>query len=276
MYEDVIAARTVGQYPLSIATSLAIESANGIHPEIVVSSPPIQKFEELWVNTRTLFRNFLGALPKESLKTIPAREIAETLIQEMEQIVQLVPCRVVFYLSNYARLAETYRFGVIRMDTTDNQRVYTALQHEALQQLLELRPGVELLGFELKLQPPRPAKTLILTHFPYDLLSHKRFKELVLLESHTGAIKERAQWYTKYYQGKELAAMPFREDLIQVFGDSETFRPGDPKLRKELIDIAKKYNWTAVTTYDKLLYGIEQMQNPFYVATMKSIMSRAY
>lgn len=70
--------------------------------------------------------------------------------------------------------------------------------------------------------------------------------------------------------------MPFREDLLQIFGDNEHFRPGDPKVRKELLEIAKKYNWTAVTTFDKLMYGIEKMQNPYAVAVMREIMSRTY
>jgi hypothetical protein len=277
MFEEAIASRMVGQYPLSIATSLAIESAMGIHPEIPVESPPIKKFEELWVNIRTLFRNFLGALPKDAVKAMPPREIAQALLQEMEQIVSIVaPTRVVFYVSNYAGIEHKYRHGVIRRDTTDNQRIYTAIQIETIEELLKMQPQLELYGYELKLEPPRKARVLILTHYPYDLLSYKNFSELTLLESHTGAIKERAQWYTKYLHGKELPMIPFREDLIQVFGDAEHFRPGDPKLRKALIEVAQKYNWSAVSTYDKLLYGIEQLPNPFYVATMREIMSRAY
>lgn len=278
MFEDIIANRTIGQYPLSIATSLAVESAMGIHPEIVVNSPPIQRFEELWVNARTLFRNFMGSLPKDAMKALAAREIAEALVHEMEQISTIVPVKVVFYVSNYAQMEQKYApWGVTRRDTTDNQRIYTAVQTETLQELLKLKPPFEFHGFELKLVTPRPnTKVLVLTHYPYDLLSHKNFGELTLLESHTGAIKGRTQWYTKYLNGKELPPMPFREDLIQVFGDAEHFRPGDPKLRKDLIELAKKYNWSAVSTYDKLIYGIEKLQNPYAVHVMKQIMSRTY
>lgn len=277
MYEEVIASRTVGQYPLSVATSLAIESANGIHPEIVVDSPPIRRFDELWVNLRTLYRNFVGALPKERARVVPSEESAHALMQEMEQIAQLVRCPVVFYVSNYKDIDVRYPHATIRMDSTDNQRLYTSMQHETLEVLLKLNPPQKVLGFELKIHPEKPqTKALLLTHYPYDLLSSRSFGDLVLLESHTGRIKERAEWYTKYYQGKDLPPLPFREDLIQVFGDAEHFRPMDLKLRHALLEIAKQYNWTAITTYSKLIYGIEQLQNPYYTAFMKELMSRTY
>lgn len=277
MYEDVIANRQVGQYPLSIATSLAIEAANGIHPDIVVESAPLRQYQELWINARTLFRNLVGAFtPSDSWKLAPAQELAETLVGEMEQITRLVTCPIVYYLSNYQGLEQQYRQAVLRVDTTADQKLYTQLQTDTLAQLLQMHLPVQLLGFDLKLSSPRKNKTLLLTHVPYDLLSHRSFGELTLLESHTGAIKPRAQWYTKYLNGKELPPIPFREDLIQVFGDKETFRPMDPKLRRELIEIAKKYHWTPVTTYDKIFYGVERLQNPAHVLRMKQVLSRNY
>lgn len=276
MYEDVIANRTLGLYPLSVATSLAIESANGVHPEIVVETPPIREYGELWVNMRTLFRNFVRCLPKDAIRGIPAVEVAHALLQEQEQIVQTVPCKVVFYLSNYAGMEHKYPHAVLRADSTENQRLYTALQADALQALLEMQPPHKVEGFELKLSSPARVKTAIITHYPYDLLSWRHFGELTLLESHTGAFKERAQWYTKYLNGKELPVMPFREDLIQLFGDAEHFRPGDPRLRRELCELVKKYHWSAITTYDKILYAVEQLQNPAFKLYMRQILSRTY
>lgn len=64
--QDALAARAVGQFPVSIATSLALEGAFGIYPERpVVNPPPIKQYQEVWINVRTLMRNLLGSLPQD-------------------------------------------------------------------------------------------------------------------------------------------------------------------------------------------------------------------
>ncbi|MNU19677.1 hypothetical protein D3C71_79100 [compost metagenome] len=279
MFAEAIAARAVGQYPISIATSLALESAAGIHPELpqTPTNPPIAKFDQLWINVRTLFRNFLGALDKETVRGVQAPEIALTLFAEMDTIRDIVAdisggrCKVVFYVSNYAGLNTRFRHAVLRMDTTERQKEYTAIQTQTLELMFHQQPQA-FKGFHLRLRPENQPRAMIITHYAYDLASHDHFGKLVLLESHTGAIKEFAQWYTKYYEGKSLSMIPFREDFLQLFGDAETFRPFDIKLRKELIDIATKYKWTAVTTKAKILYGIDTLTNPYWKATLKDML----
>ena len=284
--------RTIGQYPISIATSLAIESAFGIHPEIKVEKPPIGDFDELWVNLRTLFRNLAGSIDKDAWVSVKSAELKVAMIGEMQMIESLVVdqtqgrVRVVYYISDYADIEKHYPYATVRRDNTPRQKEYTDMLKHVVEEMLKELPKDYVRTFSLKLvarsnQPMeinmmKAAKVLILTHNAYDLLSYKNFGSLTLLESHTGAIKDRSQWYTKYYQGKELSMIPFREDLIQIFGDNETFRTHDPKIRRDIIEIAKKYKWSAVTTYDKLKYGIDSMKNPFAQAIMQKIMSARY
>lgn len=284
MSSEAIAMRVLGQYPLSVPTSLAVESANGVHPEIVVETAPILRYEQLWVNLRTLYRNFMGSLPGDSARGLLPEEISQTLVEEMEQIVTLIRdgsrggCQVQFYVSNYAGLELRYRFAVLRRDSTDNQKFYTAQQNKTLEWMAEqYKKGqlpVEIQSFDLKLRPKEKRRVALLTHYPYDLVSAKNFGSLDLLESHTGKFKDRSLWYTKYHDGKALPFIPFREDFLQIFGDAETFRPLDIKLRREIIEVAQKYSWSAVTTHAKLLYGIEQIPNPYHVAVIKQIMTR--
>lgn len=276
---DAIAHREVGQYPISIATSLALESALGVHPDIVVAKPPLLEFDELWINVRTLYRNLAGALDSDSQKMLFPTPMMEGLKEEMEAIQSLIPIEtdakveVVFYLSNYKDIERKYanKVATVRRDNTDRQKAYTEIQNKTLGLLLKQMPG-EIEVFDLKLKPPPNVKAMIITHYAYDLLSWRDFKELVLLESHTGAVKERAQWHTKYHDGKALTNIPFREDFLQVFGDNETFKPADHRLRAELLEIAKKYNWTPVSTREKLIYGIDSMNNHFHREILKSIM----
>lgn len=278
---SAIAERAIGGYPLSIATSLALESACGVHPEIPVEKPPILDYQELWINLRTLFRNFMGALSKDGANSVIPPHIAEALSGEMETIESIIGdvtrhrVKVVFYYSNYANLEIKYRHATVRRDNTDKQKEYTLLHNRTMKLLLEAHQHSDspVLVFDLKLKPKDHVRAMILTHYAYDLVAYKEFAKLALVESHTGAIKERAQWYTKYYQGRELSMIPFREDFLQVFGDNETFRPGDPSLRKELIAIATKNRWSAITTKDKIIYGINQMSNPFYRDTLKDMLA---
>jgi hypothetical protein len=274
---DAFADRAVGQYPISVATSLAIESALGVHPDIPVTRAPILQYPQLWLNVRTLYRNLIGALQKDAADRVLPGDLAEALGLEMEAIESLISVEtqnkteVVFYYSNYAGLEKKYKHAQLRRDTTAKQKEYTFLHNATADLLLKAR-GEDIRGFDLKLQPIGVPDALIVTHYAYDLVSYRGFGKLVLLESHTGAIKERAQWYTKYENGKELSMIPFREDFLQVFGDKETFRPMDIRMRRELIEIATRYNWTAVTTREKILYGIDQIQNPMYRVILKDML----
>ena len=116
--------------------------------------------------------------------------------------------------------------------------------------------------YTLKILDVEARKALILTHFAYDLLA-KGFSSLHLLESHTGTIKNKFMWYTKYLNGKELSSIPFREDMLQIFGDNEHFRPWPIKARRQVLELAAKYNWSQVTQNDKVRYGFGQIVDPY-------------
>jgi hypothetical protein len=276
----ILAGRALGKYPLSIATSLALESAANIHDELKHDRTPILDYQEFWVNLRTLFRNLVGACEAEDTQLMPG-PCAEALDQEMAQIESIVAeltsgrCKVRFYLCTFADLDRRYPQATTRYDTTVRQKEYTMLLKETLKLLVDHDKKTQakrILGFDVKLKPEAKCKALILTHYPIDLCSEKAFHELVLVESHTGHIKEKAQWYTKYLNGKDLFMMPFREDLLQVLGDKETFRPYPIKQREELLEIAKQYRWTAATTLDKIRYGIDQLKNPFFKAKLRAML----
>lgn len=272
------ASRTTGQYPLSVATSLAIESVMGIHPEIVVEKPPILDYEEVWINLRTLFRNLIGSLDKAGAEDISSTECKEALVEEMETIHNIVQegtnslTHVVYYISDYQGIEAKYPYAVVRRDSTAKQKQFTSLMVDTMGKLLKHYKEGQIVTTALKLHPKVKTKALIITHVVYDLVAHNQFKQLTLLESHTGALKEQSQWHTKYLNGKELAMIPFREDMLQIFGDSETFRPMDPKIRKELVDLAVRYNWSAVTKTEKIRYGIGQLQNHYAREILHSIL----
>jgi len=278
-----ISTRTVGQYPISIATSLALEAAFDIYPDRPpLGKQPIFDYDELWINLRTLYRNLIGSLDKDAAKAVHPEELAEGLMDDIEMINSIITTEtnrkvsVVFYYCNYSDLEFHFKHSTIRMDNTDKQKEYTLIHNRTIKLVLDKQKQSQsnlIRVFDLKFQVDRLKRVLLLTNYAIDLLNLKSFSHLTLLESHSGHLKEKSQWYTKFSDSKELAQIPFRADMLQVFGDSTIFRPMDIRLRRDIIDLAKKYNWSSITTSDRIRYCVGQLQNPFYKEVLLNITS---
>ena len=281
MQTHLVSARAVGAFPLSIATSIALEHILGIQSEANPEPKPksIQNYREFWINVRTLYRNLFGSLEKKAALEVLPDVLADTLWQEMEMIASIVSqysndvTKVVFYLSNYKGIRERYRMAIFKGDQTEKQLANSVLMKNTIAKLLKDHGNTGEQAFhiyDLYLRPTKSVSTLILTHIAYDLVSYKNFGSLALIESHTGSVKTREKWYTKYHNGKELPALPFMEGLLPVFGDNEFFSPMNSKAKKEILDLAAKYNWSPATTVDKVRYGVNTLQNPYLKEAINS------
>lgn len=275
-----IEGRTVGKFPISIASSLGLEGGLGIYPDTPIVKAPLLEYDQLWINLRTIFRNIMGALDKDVAASIMSPTIVGTMLEEMEMMENVIreytnnKVKVVFYYSNYKNLDVHFKLGVPRVDNTEKQKEYTAIHNQTIRLLFENQksnPSHDIRVFDLALRLKEPVKAMIITHYPIDLLSSKEFSKLVLLESHTGKILDKASWYLKYYEGKTLAQIPFNDVFIRVFGDNSSFRPMAIGIRKEILEIASKYHWSSVSTHDKLLYGIGQMKNHYSRDILRSM-----
>lgn len=268
MNTSALSERVLGQYPLSIATSLAIEGAMGIHPDKPEQTKKLLPgYGVIWINLKTVFRNLYNAIDKERLQGVSTQDFIDAFTSEIDQLKHVISVEtasrtdVVLYVSDYAGMGQKYRHAILRGDITGNQLAYTSAMIETLGGYIRAHPNT-VKRYTLKILDVEARKALILTHYAYDLLA-KGFSNLSLLESHTGTIKDKYMWYTKYLNGKELSSIPFREDMLQVFGDNEHFRPMPIKARRQVLDIASKYNWSQVTTTDKVKYGISQIADPY-------------
>lgn len=281
--EHLISVREMGQFPLSIPTSLALEGAIGIYPEKETHINVLPEYDELWINLRTLFRNLMGSMKSEEAAAVTPTPVAEALMSEIEHLESIIKERsanrihLVFYVSNYKGLESKYPRAYIRKDSTPKQLIRTEIQKKAIGHLLELlkeQGGHDVRVFEQKLKTAKPTKALIITHFAYDLFVYPQFSQLDLLESHTGVIKPKSQWYTKYVDGKTLPMIPFREDLVQIFGDAETFSPWPIKHRRQLIELAEKHHWTQVTTKALIDYNLTLLHktDPHLADVVKSML----
>lgn len=280
--DNPLVTRMVGQYPVSIATSLALEGAFDIYPDRPqLGYIPIKKFDMLLINVRTLYRNIMGSLSKNDIKKVIPPQIMACIVDEIDMITSIVTSEtdnrvsVIFYYSNYDGLETKYKYAQIRRDTTDLQKEYTAIHNQTIKLLLDYNkksPISNLKLFNLDIDLEIQKDVLILTNYAYDLTFKRKFRRLSLLESHSGKVKEESQFYTKFHDGNKLCQIPFRIEMLQIFGDSTIFKPLSLELRKEILEIANKYNWSTVTTKMKIQYGIDHILNPYAKEIVRAIM----
>lgn len=274
MIHEILANRTVSAFPISVGTSLALESifeASGpsIDPErIIPQKVNITDYTEFWLNISTLFRNIFGSLTREDSLRVSPGELADVLESEVE-IIQFLTSqqssnvtKPIFYVSNYQGIKETYPHALIRTDNTENQRRYRAIHNDTIKQFLKINDGSEAIRvFRRDIEATGKPKGLMMTHMAYDLLGEKSFRSLDLIESHTGILKSNALWYTKYNDGKNLPPMPFNSGLLQIFGDKETFGIPNIKLKRAIVELAKESKWTPVTSRDKIIFDLDKLKD---------------
>lgn len=284
MFGSSIHDRTTSGFPLSISTALAMESifdprTKVYDPERVV--PPkiiIDNYSQIWINTSTLYRNFVAATEPSTVLTASTFDVAKALEAEMEVIESLFKnegrgvCVPYFYNVDYSSVF----FGVHqsikrRIPSSKQQLDLMAFYEQVLKRLLKDTPTHQT---NPELKPTIPNNSLILTHQPYDLLSHTNFKQLDLLESNTGKLKSKKEWGSKYYPvGKaQMTHLPFNKMLLMLFGDKSLIHPNIFKLRQLILECSVKRNWTPYTTRAKMIADLEiDIKEPYVLAVIRAI-----
>jgi len=274
--------RTVSAFPISVGTSLALESIitdfsnKSIDPQREIPQViDISKYDEVWINISTLFRNLLGSLNKDEYKKLHAKEFSIVLAEEMNIIDDLLKqyssdkIKTIYFVCEYRDLQTKYRHAFHRVINTENQRIYKQQHDDTVKFLLKTFQGIRI--FNSTLKPTTYSKIILVSHIAHDLLSYKNFSLLDLLESHTGVLKPRNMWFTKYVDGKNLSSLPFNKILLQVFGDNEHFKPYPITIRKEILDISTDRKWTPWTTIDKMLYDLNSLKDRYLLEKIKDM-----
>ncbi len=281
---EALSKRTMSAYPVSIGTSLFLESlSDGPDPpydpeRVVPSRIDITQYDEMYVNIMTLFRNIIGALDKDGYNRVTPVALRDTLEFEIDLIKDLITdisygkTKTIFYASDYSGLEKKYPHARLRGDSTDKQKMYTALLVNTLNAFFKDQSKSDhLMHFKLQLKPKESTNALIVTNYAIDLLSYKYFKKLDMLESHTGILKARSSWYTKYLDSKNLSRIPFLEIFLQIFGDSQTFFAWPKESRESIIALADKYKWTSSTSVDRVKFCITNLKDPYMISIMNQM-----
>lgn len=263
--------REKGQVPVSIGTSLALEAGAGQYPDRPESPPPFTRAKQLWINLRTIVRNLYGCLPTDLKESVLPDDMWQAALEELAIIEAAVHkasmgyTQVVYYVSDYARLAKRYPGAILKEAKTPRQIVQQELENGTLTLMLKnnhQQKNVRFFDFEIEGQHP---DSFIMTHLPVDLLARYRFSRLELLESHTGKIKGPAEWNTKLTNGKELSNIPFNSFTLQLFGDNgNMFSPQSITVRRALLEAAERWRWTNVTGMEKIRDTLGKIDNDHF------------
>ena len=250
--------RTIGMLPISVGTSLAFEP--------LLAVPKLQ-IDNLMINISTVFRNAYQAYKTEVRDTLTADKLYQDVIQDLGGIYEILskigrnrsPNMVAYYCS-YAGLPRRFPLAKLWVPTKPPQLKYASLEDVVLKRLLnELRGHVRLCDHTI---PNGIRNTYVITHHAVDLIVPQGFGDITLIESYTGTLKERHQWYTKLTGGSKLERIPFNPLTIQVFGDNSThFKANDFKYKNAVIVLSEKYKWTPMTTIDRIRLGIASVQD---------------
>lgn len=277
---EVLSNRAMGTVvPISIATALAIESTIGQHPEMPTEDPEIKRNQNLLINLRTLYRNLIGSIDKEQRGKLYPEILAEVMANEIRAIesalIQVANgrCGVQVYLCSYDGLRRRYPKALLRTATTDLQIAQLSLETATVKAFVDNHVDqVDFIRTDMDFEQD-DRDTLIITHYPVDLLQRYRFRKLTLLESHTGKHKPPLEWYTKLGSGKDLARMPFDRMTLQLFGDGVMFHALGTKYRRHLIELADSHNWTPATTKDLIIRDVEMVRSVDLETQIKDLYS---
>ena len=263
--------RTVSGFQLSISTGMAMETlftpTQSVYDieRVAPDRVALLRFTDVWINVDTLIRNILNAstfdestdrfTPPDRLAGVRANMVHDALLQEIELIQTLFMIEgggritPTFYVTDYTNFyngkdPDHYKK---RLANTDKQVLWFKMLDTTRQLALTTTPVIK--TFKEQLLPTGQPNALILSHIALDLLSYQRFGNLELLESHTGKVKTRREWNSKYQPlgPEKFENFPWCKPLLCWLGDKYVLKPLSITIRKRILEISKIRHWTPLT-----------------------------
>jgi len=270
--------RNTTSFGVSIGTGLMLESI--FNPTTdrydlsreVPNQIKINDYDKYYINIQTLIRNIYSSLvdsvvKKDVLDDLAAVQLtANVLIDELFIISELFEgknCTPVLFVPKYDEFLRTipeYKISTGKLGMFIFVKSVTNVfmkNHEEV--------PMEVLSNTLKL-PMNKHKVLLTTSNAIDLLNIKHIKNLELLESHTGKLKRKNQFNSKYHSlgVSDMSILPFDEKLLKILGDKHSIPPGKIKVRRDIYNTAVANNWNFVTTVEKIISDLKKTDYDLY------------
>ena len=219
----------------------------------------------LWVSFDTLLRNAQGWLAKESQSP---EALAEQVLTDFMGLKTITGMHVTLYsTSPKFILSMVPKAGA--KEKTPKQLEQLRLAGKAWKVFCDNPNYPEVKVIHGKVS--EGYDVILLTHKPVDYLMHYGFSSLLLVESHTGVIKNRSVWgnkllTTKMQKEKYSGHVPAIALSYAILGDGNKDLVGaSRKLRSTYLDAGVDFKWTYLTTKDKvrndMVKRIEELQD---------------
>lgn len=289
--------RDVGDYPVSIGTSMALQGLTNTLPEGQNRQIELRSITRLMVNTDTLVRNFLSSIIAEQPQ-INLADAVDLLLDEMEFINAFTlehshgRMKTTFFYQYTEDLKWSFPYALWKKPNTDRQRLTAAthqLVSDGLLAALTAKDKVTLhdelprrIKGELDFMvcnrnlPSYPDHVAMLTHLPHQLLRRFDYLTLYLLESHTGKLKNHNEFSSKLKTAKKEQPVPFNRVTIQIFGEGNLFDPQPIKVRRAVLAIAEKSKWTVMTTDFKFNQDVAEQSSVELAETLEPLMRSGF
>ena len=257
--------KETSSFPVAIGTGLALESM--FDPVIEPYDPDREipnKVElkdykyHIW-NIYTIIRNLLHSVDeKDKISLITDKNFTKELNQEIDTLVNLynnTDLTVVIFIPDYDKVMDSFNKHKVSEFTkpmVELLAVRDYLKNYTPDGLINTITG----GFNI---PRMEGNILLTTHLTVDLLN--QHNKITLLESNTGKVKSKYEWYTKYHPiGKrDLDTIPMLEEVLYILGDHNMVIPAPLTTRLELYQVAIDRRWTSKTTREKIVADLRSV-----------------
>ena len=253
--------RAVSSFHISIGTALMLESLfdpviNVFDPDRKIDRIDPGKYKYHYINVLTMIRNIVTSFKNNDSDTVlydrnGATLIANVLYDELEVIDELysnIILEPILFIPDYSKvfknaLNKDYSGHVSKKDEIYlmSLNVIKLVNERVKNKELPITSitGTHLLNRSME-------NVLITTHIPLDLLNVKRIPNLYLLESHTGKLKDKKLFNTKYHKmGKtDMTNLPFVESLMYLLGDGVLILQESIGVRREIHKLSLERKWT--------------------------------
>lgn len=278
---DNLIDNTMGMFNKDKPNKIKVRNSLGLNPEAVsdigsniASAIVLEKLAEqniknvkFYVNVFTLFRNFVNCLDgnnadktKNFKSAMGINKVISNFIEDTKifsEAALSLNLDIVLYVPDYTKVYKTLKY-VRELEDFNGIKYYINLhQVDAGKQVLKSFKGI---AIKTTHKIPYSKNMLILTHIGLDLLNYVKYKDVRLIESHTGEIKLKDKWYTKYFKigNKNMSIMPFNSIMYYILGDSDIVKPQNIKLRKHLYKIALEKKWYSDMSKNETLHSLRQ------------------
>lgn len=235
--------------PISVGTGIALSET--------LYNDQVPNPKVMYLNLKTLFRNFWGSFEGNPPAGADGVKVFMEEIETIKANIEQQGVAVYIYYPTYEGLMTVFPNSTLVRPNTDRQKAHKYNEELYCSVLLSKLSFIDIVDFRID---GCAGLTYIISNHPVDLLNWVKFDDLRLLESQTGKVKPRSQWFSKLNKKEELSHLPFNSTTMQVFGDGTVdFRPQGIKVKRALIDLSVDYRWNTGTTVTRIRQNISDM-----------------